>query len=191
MCITEVFYATLIILFSPKNSADVTLIIHSHTEIWTIYFSREASPPKSRRTPERTQSLRERESPLRTIEADQSQAVKRAASFRDPGNVAIRRRFHGNTGKADEELQSILNRRSRHLEDWEEAMAKEEVTDQEKVNWNQTRGFNSFVTAEYYALTIRPPGGYNLSLSLLFIRISRICVRLLVVSLTDRKNLSD
>ena len=47
----------------------------------------------------------------------------------------MRRRFHGNTGKADEELQSILNRRSRHLEDWEEAMAKEEVTDQEKVNY--------------------------------------------------------
>ena len=105
-----------------------------NTEIWPVYFSREASPPKSRRTPERTQSLRERESPLRTTEADQSQVVKRAASFRDPGNVAMRRRFHGNTGKADEELQSILYRRSRHLEDWEEAMAKEEVTDQEKVN---------------------------------------------------------
>lgn len=59
--------------------------------------------------------------------------MKRAQSFRDPGNVVMRRRFQGNSGKADEELQSILNRRSRHLEDWEEAMAKEAVTDQEKV----------------------------------------------------------
>ena len=124
---------------------------------------------------------------MRTIEADQSQVVKRAASFRDPGNVAMRRRFHGNTGKADEELQSILNRRSRHLEDWEEAMAKEEVTDQEKVKLNQTRGFDSFVTAEYCTMIIRPPDVYNMSLSLLFIRISRIYVRLLVVSLTDRE----
>ncbi len=39
----------------------------------------------------------------------------------------------GNSGKADEELQTILNRRSRHLEDWEEALGREQVTDQEKV----------------------------------------------------------
>ena len=46
----------------------------------------------------------------------------------------MRRRFHGNSSKADEELQKILNRRSRHLEDWEEAMAKQEITDHEKVH---------------------------------------------------------
>ncbi len=63
-----------------------------------VCSDREASPPGARRTPERTQSLRERESPLRSAaaqRADPSQGVRRAESLRDPGAVVMRRRFQG------------------------------------------------------------------------------------------------
>ncbi len=80
-----------------------------------------------RRTPERTQSLRERSSP----EKEMSKVTTRAQSFRDKG-VTMRRRFKSNT--PDEELMKILNRRSRNLEEWEAQLSQnqEEGTEAEK-----------------------------------------------------------
>ena len=89
----------------------------------------EEQPSKSRRTPERTQSLREE-----TRQSPEKKIPQRAQSFRGAEGISQsedmkRQRFNHNG--ADEQLQKILNRRSRNLEEWEAQLAEKEVTTQE------------------------------------------------------------
>ena len=74
-----------------------------------------------RKTPERTQSLREGRNKTPTRDS-----IPRRSSFNQTGEV-VRRRYQGAVAQPDEELAKILHRRSRNLEEYEEALASNKI----------------------------------------------------------------